>query len=100
MSGSANIGFNRAYGYSNTPLIFEALANPNFGDNTKTAFSYSLGLGVQTAINAQWHAGIGYEFLDFGKSRLNRASGQTMNSGLQLSHLYTHGVLLNVSYVA
>lgn len=100
VSASANIGFNRAHDYTNNPLIFEAIANENFAGKTKTAFSYTLGGGVQTALNSHWHAGIGYEFLDFGKSNLNRAPGQTMGSGLSLSHLYTHGVLVNVTYVA
>ena len=100
VSGSVNIGFNRSHEFTNNPLIFQALANENFASNTKTSFSYTLGAGVQTPLNNYWHAGIGYEFLDFGKSRLNRAPGQTMNSGLRLNNLYTNSVLINLTYVA
>lgn len=32
--------------------------------------------------------GIGYEFADWGRSQLNRALGQTFNSGLFLPHVY------------
>lgn len=44
--------------------------------------------------------GIGYEFADWGRSQLNRAPGQTLNSGLSLSHLYTNGFLFNLTYSA
>ncbi|HHX3357169.1 TPA: outer membrane protein, partial [Legionella anisa] len=94
------VGFNRAHDFTNTPLIFEALPNPDFADHTKTAFTYTLGAGVQKALNDHWQIGAGYEFADWGKSELGRAFGQTMNSGLALNHLYTNGVLFNLTYVA
>lgn len=100
VSASLGIGFNRAHEYSNAPLIFETLPNPNFVDHTKTAFTYTLGAGVQKAFNDHWQVGIAYEFADWGKSELGRALGQTMNSGLALNHLYSNGVLLNLTYVA
>ncbi len=98
--GSVGIGFNHTYGYSNTPLIYEAVPNPNFASRTQTAFSYTVGAGVQKTLNAHWQIGAGYEFADWGKSKLGRAAGQTLNSGLGLNHLYTNGVLFNLTYVA
>ncbi|ASQ45389.1 outer membrane protein [Legionella clemsonensis] len=100
VSASVGVGFNRAHEFTNTPLIFEALPNPNFTNHTKTAFTYTLGAGVQKALNDHWQIGVGYEFADWGKSELGRALGQTMNSGLTLNHLYTNGVLFNLTYVA
>lgn len=100
VSGSVGIGFNRAHGFSNTPLIFEALPNPNFTNHTETAFTYTLGAGVQKSLNEHWQLGVGYEFADWGKSELGRTAGQSLNSGLKLNHLYTNGVLLNVTYVS
>ncbi|HHT0591840.1 TPA: outer membrane protein [Legionella anisa] len=100
VSASVGVGFNRAHDFTNTPLIFEALPNPDFADHTKTAFTYTLGAGVQKAINTHWQIGAGYEFADWGKSELGRAFGQTMNSGLALNHLYTNGVLFNLTYMA
>lgn len=99
ISGSFGVGFNRAYGFNNTPLIFEALPNPNFGNKTKTAFTYTLGVGVQKMLNDHWQAGVGYEFASWGKSQLDRADGQTLNSGLTLNHTYTNGVMFNLTYV-
>ena len=42
--------------------------------------------------------GVGYEFSDWGKSQLGRAPGQTINSGLALSHFYTNAFQPNVTY--
>jgi len=97
ISGSLGVGFNQAYDYSNTPTISEAVVMPNFTNNTTTAFTYTVGVGVQRNLNKHWQVGIGYEFADWGKSNLNRASGQTLNSGLSLAHLYTNGLLFNLS---
>ncbi|MDF1684221.1 MAG: porin family protein [Legionellaceae bacterium] len=100
VSGSVNVGFNRASDFTNTPLTFTALLNENFAGNTETAFTYTVGAGLQTPLSCHIHAGVGYEFLDFGKSKLDRAPGQTMNSGLASNHLYTHGVLANLTYMS
>lgn len=100
LSAGLGVGFNRASSFSNAPTIFEAVPNANFSANTQTAFTYSLGVGLQRAINQNWFAGVGYEFSDWGKSRLGRAEGQTQNQGPSLNHLYTNGVLLSLSYVS
>lgn len=100
LSLSLGVGFNRAHDFTNTPLIFEALANPNFGGHTQTAFTYTLGAGVQRSIDKHWGVGISYEFADWGKSQLSTASDQTTTSRLTLNHLYTNGVLFNLTYVA
>lgn len=100
VSGSLGVGFNHAYSFSNTPTIFEALPNNNFSSKTETAFTYTLGAGVQRILNQHWQVGIGYEFADWGQSGLGRASGQTLNSGISLNHLYTNGFLFNLTYCA
>ncbi len=100
VSGSVGVGFNQAHGFSNQPLISQAIAMPNFTNHTTTAFTYTLGAGIARRINSHWQAGIGYEYADWGKSQLSPASGQTLNSGLALSHLYTNGLLFNLTYLA
>lgn len=100
VSASVGVGFNNAHDFQNTPLIPEAVTMPNFASNTKTSFTYTLATGIQKEFNEHWQAGIGYEFADWGKSQLSRASGQTINSGLNLNHLYTNGVLFNLAYIA
>ncbi len=99
LSASLGLGFNRAHSFSNTPVIFEAVPNNNFDNHTQNAFSYTLGVGVQKPINDHWYMGVGYEFADWGKNELGRATGQTMDTGLVLNHLYTNGFLLNFTYL-
>ncbi|NCT56406.1 MAG: porin family protein [Legionella sp.] len=100
ITGSLGVGFNQAHSFSNTPTISEAAVMPNFASNTTTAVTYTVGAGFQRDLNQHWQAGIGYEFADWGKSQLNRASGQTMHTGLSLNHLHTNGFLLNLTYLA
>ena len=100
INGSLGVGFNQAHSFNNTPTLSEAITMPNFASNTTTAFTYTVGAGFQRNLNQHWQAGIGYEFADWGKSALNRASSQTMNTGLSLNHLYTNGFLLNLTYLA
>jgi opacity protein-like surface antigen len=100
VSGSIGVGFNDAHSFQNTPIIFEAIPNPNFKSHTQTTFTYTLGAGVQKLINQNWQVGVGYEFADWGKSSLGRAWGQTLNSGLSRNHFYTNGFLFNLTYTS
>lgn len=100
INGSIGVGFNRANSFTNKPTVCGALPNPNFASNTATSFTYSIGAGIQREFNNHWQVGIGYEFADWGKSELGRATGQTLNTGISLSNMYTNGILLNITYVA
>jgi opacity protein-like surface antigen len=100
VSGSLGVGFNHAKDFQNTPLISQAITMPNFASNTRAGFTYTLGAGIQRTLNPHWQIGMGYEFADWGQSQLNRASGQTLNSGLSLNHLYTNGMVFNLTYLA
>ena len=99
LSASMGVGFNHAYNFSLTPKIEEEIPAPLFQANTTTAFTYTLGLGVQTAINERWTVGVGYEFADWGQNHLTAAPGQTIGHGPSLSHLYTNELQLSVSYL-
>jgi opacity protein-like surface antigen len=98
ISGSLGIGFNTAHAFQNTPLIYEAVVNPNFAAHTQIAFTYRVGAGVQKALNQHWQVGVGYEFADWGQSRLGPAAEQTLNNRIELNHLYTNGILFNLTY--
>lgn len=100
LSGSIGVGFNQARNFTNTPKIFEAVMMPNFTDHTTTSFTYTVGAGLARNITKHVQVGLGYEFADWGKSRLNAAPDQTLGSGLALSHFYTNGLLFNFTYLA
>lgn len=98
ISGSVGVGFNRSNSYQNQPLISEAIKQNNFANYTQTSFTYTVGAGIQRMINTNWQVGIGYEFSDWGQSHLNPAVGQTEGTGLSLNHLYTNGLIFNITY--
>ena len=100
VSGSLGVGFNQARNFSAIPTIFAAVPTPNFSSNTTTAFTYTVGLGLERALNTNWRVSAGYEFADWGKSQLGVAPSQTLGGGLSLNHLYTNGMLFGLSYCA
>ena len=99
LSGSVGVGFNHAYQYSSTSKLFEVLPEPSFAQHTTTAFTYTVGVGVQRAINNQWYIGLGYEFADWGKTALAGATGQLLNTGVNLNHVYTNELQFSLSFV-
>jgi opacity protein-like surface antigen len=99
ISGSAGVGFNRAYDYNTTPQIFEAVSPPNFQANTETTFTYTLGVGIQHVCSPHTQIGVGYEFSDWGKSGLLTAAGQRTRDVLQLNHLYTNQLQFNITFL-
>lgn len=100
VSGSLGVGFNDAHSFHDTPINPDASQTPDYGSNTSTTFTYTLGAGFQKAINVNWQVGIGYEFADWGRSKLGGALGQTLDNHLTLNHIYTNGVLFNLTYLA
>ena len=100
ISASLGIGWNFAHNFNNMPTIPEAVSSPNFEDRTQTALSYTFGAGVQYTLNQNFQIGIGYEFVGWGKSRLGLALGQTIDNKLGPSHLYTNGVMVNLTFLS
>lgn len=100
LSGSLGVGFNHSHGFTITPKIFEEVAAPPFADHTTTAFVYNIGLGVQKNLDNHWQMGVGYEFSDWGKSRLSPSPAQLISSSIQLNHLYTNTIQVSMTYVA
>lgn len=98
VSGSIGVGFNRSNGFYNTPTIPQAVIQNNFISHTQTSFTYTVGAGLQKILNQNWQVGVGYEFADWGQSHLGSAQGQTQGQGLSLNHLYTNGVMFNITY--
>jgi opacity protein-like surface antigen len=100
LSASVGMGFNHAFNYSSSPTITEEVTAPPFKSNTTTAFTYTVGLGLQTSLNAHFQAAAGYEFADWGHVELARAAGQTQNQGLTLNHLYANQLQISLLYIA
>ena len=100
ISGSLGVGFNYAHAFERTAVVLGEIPHPPFASNRETAFTYTVGIGVQRELNKNWQVGIGYEFADWGQSHLDRFAGQTLNTGLSLNHLYTNELQFSLSYTA
>ena len=98
LSGSMGVGFNRAYNFIITPKISAEVASPAFASNTTTAFSYTLGIGLQKTCYKNLQVALGYEFADWGKSSLSSAAGQTTSQKPKLNHLYAQTLQLSLFY--
>jgi opacity protein-like surface antigen len=98
LSASAGMGVNRAYDFAINANISEAIPPPAFRSNSTTAFTYTVGLGMQTSLTPQLQAALGYEFSDWGKTQFSPAPYQTINQGLTQNHLYAHEVQLSLFY--
>jgi opacity protein-like surface antigen len=100
ISGSFGVGINKSHNYLTQSLLFEAVNQPGFSTHLTPAFTYALGAGIQRIYNKNWQIGFGYEFADWGRNQLGQTYGQTIQNFLALQHLYTHNLLLNISYLA
>ena len=99
LSGSIGLAMNYAHGYYSAPItIPQTVTSASFASRVTPSFSYTLGAGLDKAINSSWSTGVGYEFSDWGRGSLGVAPGQFTNKGLTLNHMYNNAVLVNLSY--
>lgn len=98
ISGGFGAGFNNSHAY--VPETVDPVFFPPswFASNTNIAFSYTLGIGIQTRLTPNWQVGMGYEFADWGKNFLGPDPASLLN-GPGLTHLYTNELLFSLSYL-
>lgn len=99
VSASIGIGVNKASDFSMSPKIYKEVIPPAFESHSTMTTPYTLGIGVQEVVNDNLQAGFGYEFVDWGKSELGRAPGQSLNTGLIENHIYTNVLLVTLTYI-
>ncbi|WP_412754238.1 outer membrane protein [Legionella donaldsonii] len=99
ISGSLGYGRNKASSFSITPRIQQAVPAPSFQTTSTNSFSYTLGAGIQMPFAPNWWAGIGYEWMGWGKSELGRAPGQTMGTGPSINNITSSQFQLSLTYL-
>ncbi len=99
VNASIGYGVNSAHDFTITPKIYEEVPAPAFSSGNLRSLNYAFGIGIQKVVNTSWQFGVGYEFANLGKSQLGDAPGQTVNSGIKASHLFTNQLLFSASYV-
>ena len=98
ISASVGVGFNRSEDFTSRTKLVEVSPGPGFESKTTTAFTYTIGAGLQRTLTTNWHVNVGYEFTDWGNSSLSRTPVQTLNNGLNLNHFYTNSLQIGLTY--
>ena len=92
------VGLNQANQFTISPTSVTGQSPPNFISHTESAFTYTLGIGVQRKLTKHWHLGVGYEFIDWGASKL--LPGANVNNPLTASRLNFNELVMNFTYLA
>jgi opacity protein-like surface antigen len=99
ISGSIGYGRNKASSFTISPRIQQAIPAPAFQTTSSNSFSYTLGAGIQMPFASNWWAGIGYEYMGWGKSELGRAPGQTRGTGPSINNITSQQFQLSLTYL-
>lgn len=99
ISATLGMAFNQSHGYSSRPTVAGFPSLPIFASKTISAFTYAVGVGIQYPFAKNFQVGVGYEFTDWGHSRLGPMDGAATNQTLSLPHFYTNSVMFNLAYV-
>lgn len=100
ISGSAGVAINNSSGFTINPKIVEEVPAPAFANHSEAEFSYTLGIGLEAALDMNWRVGLGYEYADWGLSSLGPGLGQMIGHGISLKSIRTHELLISLSYLA
>jgi len=91
--------FNQAKNYQETPLIAGAVPMSPFVNHTQTSFAWSIGAGVDYALNPHIRLGAGYQFSDLGSVSLGRTYAAITEQTLSFPHLYANQLRFQLTYL-
>lgn len=98
---SAGLGFNSSSNFTIKPKIYQEVPAPFFANHRSKSFNYTVSAGIQIALSSNWRGGIGYEFANWGSSRLGLAPEQTVGiGGLNLGTVHSNELQLSITYLA
>ncbi|MFA5960667.1 MAG: hypothetical protein WC785_09125 [Tatlockia sp.] len=104
ISGSVGVALNNSSGFTITPYIpvTSPLLDPGpiYSARNATAVAWTVGTGLEAALDDGWRVGLGYEFADWGASSLGPSIGQLVGRGLRLSSLRAHEFAISLSYIS
>lgn len=101
LTASVGAAFNHGFDYLTTPPVNTAVSPRYYDQSTIVGITYSVGGGLQLALNKNWQIGMGYEFADWGRNSLGGApnTSWTINHGPRLSHIYVNQTFVSLSYL-
>lgn len=96
---------NRLYHYQevpSNPLLTAAAVSPAFSDQHHNSFAYELGASLAHALfedprhKINYKGALSYRYFNLGKAQLGSFPAQTSAQGLEISPLYTQGLLFSL----
>ena len=99
LSAELGAAFNRASAYQERALVPDVIPMLPFSSNSRTSFSWGVGLGYDYSINCHTRIGVGYQFADLGSSSLGPTVDSTTTNTLVMSHLYTNQLRFQLTYL-
>lgn len=97
LMGEVGASFNRVYKYYERPYIVEAIPMTPFANARKSSFAWDIGFGVDFELQPTTFLGIGYQFIDNGKAKLNPSPAQRSSETLGLNNFNIHQLLLQLT---
>lgn len=91
--------FNSSYGFTTSVPPFLTLTR-DFKNHLETAFTYTVGLGIDVDVAENIRLGLGYRFADLCNVNLGHSTVNTTSvaGSINQSHLYLNQVLAQVTY--
>jgi len=96
---SLGAGNNKSYDYYQSSKLFEVFDQRLFNNDKTISFVYTLGAGFQSKLYQYIFFNIGYEFSDWGKSRVAPGYEQDNQNSIKLSHFYANQLQFGLSLI-
>jgi opacity protein-like surface antigen len=91
---------NKSYQYTETPVTSADVPMlVPFANNTAHTWAYSLGVGLDVNIAANWRLGAGYRFVNLGSASLGTTPLQSGTETISNDPIHTNELLAQISYV-
>lgn len=90
--------YNKAYDYHETQRSSQAAINKPFNSHSQWKFMYELGFGLETDVTQQIRLGLGYQYVNLNKIKLEPQTGQLTNQSIQYRY-YANEFIANISYL-
>jgi opacity protein-like surface antigen len=99
LMGGIGVGMNAAQNYSTSIPDFLTIT-PIYANRSNTAFSYTVGLGIDYFVAKPLSLGLGYRFSDLGSVGLGNGAVRytAVTSPLKQSHVYLNTLLIEANY--
>ncbi len=96
---SLGLAKNNSNNYNEIATVTGAVPMLPFANRSLTSFSWRLGIGIEKQLFSHAYCNVSYVYADLGKAALGSTLAATTNESLNIPHLYTHQLRLQLVYL-